>query len=175
MNQTNLKHVCLNFTWINAFTMYALLSPNMFFFYISNFNSIAHYKMPPHPSPSHCPLHKPHPSPTSMSHINALPLYHGPLQWPLPCPHLQCTHIQCPHLPCTYHGRLTKFVVKAHDRADNWFEQSPLGVILVQEKWTKLLKPWRAYHRNLLGCPLLDAVLFMPDFIFVKKIVLRNS
>ena len=26
-----------------------------------------------------------------------------------------------------------------------------------------------------LGCPLLDVVLFMPDTIFVKKIVLRNS
>ena len=26
-----------------------------------------------------------------------------------------------------------------------------------------------------LGCPLLDFVLFMPDIIFVKKIVLRNS
>ena len=26
-----------------------------------------------------------------------------------------------------------------------------------------------------LGCPLLDSVLFMPAIIFVKKIVLRNS
>ena len=26
-----------------------------------------------------------------------------------------------------------------------------------------------------LGCPLLDFVLFMPDIIVVKKIVLRNS
>ena len=26
-----------------------------------------------------------------------------------------------------------------------------------------------------LGCPLLDFVLFMPDLIFVNKIVLRNS
>ena len=26
-----------------------------------------------------------------------------------------------------------------------------------------------------LGCPLLDCVLFMPDIIVVKKIVLRNS
>ena len=26
-----------------------------------------------------------------------------------------------------------------------------------------------------LGCPLLDFVLLMPDIIFVKKIVLRNS
>jgi len=29
VNQTNLKHVCLNFTLINAFTMYALLSSNV--------------------------------------------------------------------------------------------------------------------------------------------------
>ena len=26
-----------------------------------------------------------------------------------------------------------------------------------------------------LGCPLLDVVLFMPNIIFVKKIVLNNS
>ena len=26
-----------------------------------------------------------------------------------------------------------------------------------------------------LGCPLLDSVLFMPDIIFIKKIVLSNS
>ena len=30
-----------------------------------------------------------------------------------------------------------KFVVRAHDHADNWFDQC----LLVQEKWTKLLKP----------------------------------
>jgi len=31
--------------------------------------------------------------------------------------------------------------VKAHEHADNWFEQSPLGGILVQEKWIRLQKP----------------------------------
>ena len=29
--------------------------------------------------------------------------------------------------------------------------------------------------KAVLGCPLLDVVLFMPDIIFVKKSVLRNS
>jgi len=31
VNQPNLKHVCLNFTLINAFTMYALLSSNVIY------------------------------------------------------------------------------------------------------------------------------------------------
>ena len=34
-----------------------------------------------------------------------------------------------------------KFVVRAHDHADNWFEQCPIWGILVQEKGTKLLNP----------------------------------
>ena len=37
-NQTNLKHVCLNVTLINAFTLYVLLSSNM--------SSFLHFRSP---------------------------------------------------------------------------------------------------------------------------------
>jgi len=42
LRKTPLKHVCLNFTFINAFTMYTL-------------NSIAHYNIPPTQAPSMTP------------------------------------------------------------------------------------------------------------------------
>ena len=46
--------------------------------------------------------------------------YHGP------SPTTALTY-HGPHLPWpTYHGPPTKFVVKAHDHADTWFEKSPL-------------------------------------------------
>ena len=54
---------------------------------------------------------------------------------PRPPPVLLPSMIPLPMIPSP-----TKFVVKAHDYADNWFEQSPLGGTLVPKKWTKLLK-----------------------------------
>jgi len=44
------------------------------------------------------------------------------------------------HDPPTHGAQLHKVRCQTHNYADNWFEQSPLGGILVQKKLTKLLR-----------------------------------